>query len=136
MIVDLSHVSKNVVIDVLGGSPEKGWNRNLAPPISQPLLRICSMPTPRNVTDEVLRLIKEHRALVMINFVPDFVLCKAGNNKNGLPDPVPKGATIEKVVEHIRHVGQLIGHDYIGISADFVDIPSMAEGILLLCIYI
>ena len=26
MIVDLSHVSKNVIIDVLGGSPEKGWN--------------------------------------------------------------------------------------------------------------
>ena len=26
MIVDLSHVSKNVTIDVLGGSPEKGWN--------------------------------------------------------------------------------------------------------------
>jgi hypothetical protein len=24
MIVDLSHVSKNVVIDVLGGSPQKG----------------------------------------------------------------------------------------------------------------
>ena len=33
MIVDLSHVSKNVVIDVLGGSPEKGWNGSLAPPI-------------------------------------------------------------------------------------------------------
>jgi Membrane dipeptidase (Peptidase family M19) len=33
MIVDLSHVSKNAVIDVLGGSPEKGWNGSLAPPI-------------------------------------------------------------------------------------------------------
>ena len=31
MIVDLSHVSKNAVIDVLGGSPEKGWNGSLAP---------------------------------------------------------------------------------------------------------
>ena len=41
----------------------------------------------------------------MINFVPDFVSCKAGNNKNGLPDPVPEGATMEKVVEHIRHQG-------------------------------
>jgi membrane dipeptidase len=54
--------------------------------------------------DEVLRLVKEHGALVMINFMPDFVSCKAGNNKNGLPDPVPEGARMEKVVEHVRHV--------------------------------
>jgi hypothetical protein len=46
MIVDLSHVSKNVVIDVLGVSPEKGWNGSLASTNIQPLLRICSMPTP------------------------------------------------------------------------------------------
>ena len=65
----------------------------------------------------------------MINFVPDFVLCKAGNNKNGLPDPVPEGATMEKVLEHIRHVGQLIGYDYVGISADFAGIPSTPEGL-------
>ena len=26
MIVDISHVIKNVMIDALGGSPEKGWN--------------------------------------------------------------------------------------------------------------
>jgi membrane dipeptidase len=89
-----------------------------------------------NVMDEVLRLVKEHGALVMINFMPDLVSCKAGNNKNGLPDPVPEGARIEKVVEHVRHVAQLIGHCYVGISDDFVGIPSMPEGISLLCVYI
>ena len=55
------------------------------------------------------------------------MLCKAGNNKNGLPDPVPDGATIEKVVEHIRPVGQLIGYYYVCISADFAGIPSTPE---------
>ena len=55
-------------------------------------------------------------ALVMINFVPDFVSWTAGNNKNGVLDPVPKGAPMEKVVEHIRHVGQLISYGYVGIS--------------------
>jgi membrane dipeptidase len=82
----------------------------------------------RTKTDEVLRLVKEHGALVMINFVPDFVSCKAGNNKNGLPDPVPEGTTMEKVVEHIRHVGQLISYDYVSISADFAGIQSHAGG--------
>lgn len=87
MVVDLSHVSKNVVIDVLGGSPEKGWNGSLAPPIFSHSFAYALCPHPRNVMDEFLRPVKEHGALVMINFVPDFVSCKAGNNKNGLPDP-------------------------------------------------
>jgi membrane dipeptidase len=43
--------------------------------------------------------------------------------------PVPEGTTMEKVVEHIRHVGQLIGYDYVGISADFAGIPSTPEGL-------
>jgi membrane dipeptidase len=89
MIVDLSHVSKNVVIDVLGVSPKKGWNGSLAPPIFSHSFAYALCPHPRNVADEVLWLVKEHGALVMINFVPDFVSCKAGNNKNGLPDPCP-----------------------------------------------
>jgi membrane dipeptidase len=61
--------------------------------------------------------------------VSDFVSCKAGNNKNKLPDPVPESAAIEKVIEHIRHVRQLIGYDYVGISADFAGIPSTPEGL-------
>ena len=123
MIVDLSHVSKNVVIDVLGESPKKGRNGSLAH------MLFAHTTHPRNVTDEVLRLVKEHMALVMINFVPDFVSCKAGKNKNRLPDPVPEGAIMEKVVEHIRHVGQLIGYDSVGISADFACILSTPEGL-------
>ena len=35
---------------------------------------------------------------------------------------------MEKVVEHIRH-GQLIGCDYISISANFAGIPSVPEGL-------
>lgn len=129
MIVDLSHVSKNVVIDVLGGSPEKGWNGSLAPPMFSHSFAYALFPHPHNVMDEVLRLVKEHGALVMINFVPDFVLRKAGNNKIRLPDPIPEGATMEKVVVHIRHVGQLIGYYYVGISADFAGVPSTPEGL-------
>ena len=32
-------------------------------------------------------------------------------------------------MEHIRHVGQLIGYDYVGISANFAGIPSTPEGL-------
>jgi hypothetical protein len=104
MIVDLSYVSKNVVIDVLRGSSEKGWSRSLAPPIFSHSIAYALCPYSRHVTDEVLRLVKEQGALVVINFVTGFVSCKAGKHKNGLPDPVPKGATMEKVMERIWHV--------------------------------
>jgi hypothetical protein len=46
MIVDLSHVSKNVVIDVLGGITREGLEWKSRSTNIQPLLRICSMPTP------------------------------------------------------------------------------------------
>jgi hypothetical protein len=42
--------------------------------------------------------------------------------KNGLPGPVPEGETKVKLVEHIGH-GQLIGHDYVSISAQFCRHP-------------
>ena len=46
-----------------------------------------------------------------------------------LPDPVPEITTMEKAVEHIRHVGQLISYDCVSISADFAGIPSTPEGL-------
>jgi microsomal dipeptidase-like Zn-dependent dipeptidase len=57
-----------------------------------------------NVIDEVLQLVKKHGALVIINFMPDLVSYKTGNNKNRLPDPVPKGARIKKMIKHVKHV--------------------------------
>jgi microsomal dipeptidase-like Zn-dependent dipeptidase len=36
---------------------------------------------------------------------------------------------MEKVVEHIRHVRQLISYNYVGISADFAGIPSTPKGL-------
>ena len=129
MIVDLSHVSKNVMLDVLGGAPEKGWNGSYAPPIFSHSSAYALCPHPRNVPDDVLQLVKQRGALVMINFAPDFVSCKAANNKNGLPDPVPEEATLKKVVEHIKHIGDLIGYDHVGLGTDFDGIPSTPQGL-------
>lgn len=129
MIVDLSHVSKDVMIDVLGGSPQKGWNGSLAPPIFSHSSAYALCPHPRNVPDDVLQLVKERGSLVMINFAPMFISCKAANNNNGLPDIVPEEATLKKVVEHIKHIGESIGYDYVGIGSDFDGIPSTPQGL-------
>lgn len=57
MLVDLSHVSKNTMLDVLGGRPEK-WNGSLAPIMFSHSSAYSLCPHPRNVQDDVLELVK------------------------------------------------------------------------------
>ncbi|EMC91424.1 hypothetical protein BAUCODRAFT_326972 [Baudoinia panamericana UAMH 10762] len=129
MLVDLSHVSIDTMRDVLGGAPEKGWNGSIAPPIFSHSSAYALCPHPRNVPDDVLQLVKERNSLVMVNFAPDFVSCKSSNNTNGLPDFVEETSTLEHVVEHIMHIGGLIGYDHVGLGSDFDGIPSTPRGL-------
>ncbi|KAF2429927.1 hypothetical protein EJ08DRAFT_670819 [Tothia fuscella] len=100
MIVDLSHVSKNTMVDVLNGTPSK--NGSLAPPIfsHSSVYSIC--PHPRNVPDDVLHLVKKQNSL---------------NN------------TLAQVVKHIVYVGELIGYDHVGIGTDYDGIESIPRGL-------
>ncbi|KAK0942720.1 hypothetical protein LTR29_005807 [Friedmanniomyces endolithicus] len=129
MIVDLSHVSVDTMRDVLGGSPEKGWNGSIAPPIFSHSSAKALCPHPRNVPDDILQLVKKRNGVVMVNFSPDFVSCRAGNASTGLPDFVEETNTIEHVVEHIMHIGELIGYDYVGLGSDFDGIPTTPRGL-------
>ena len=129
MLVDLSHVSVDTMRDVLGGSPEKGWNGSVAPPIFSHSSAKALCPHPRNVPDDILRLVKQRDALVMVNFAPDFVSCKASNASNGIPDFVEETNTLEHVVDHIVHIGELIGYDFVGLGSDYDGIPSTPRGL-------
>jgi membrane dipeptidase len=129
MIVDLSHVSVDTMRDVLGGSPDKGWNGSLAPPIFSHSSAKALCPHPRNVPDDILHLVKKRGSLVMINFAPPFVSCKASNCSTGIPDFVEETNTLEHVVEHIMHIGELIGYDYAGLGSDFDGIPTTPRGL-------
>ena len=129
MLVDLSHVSVDTMRDVLGGSPEKGWNGSIAPPMFSHSSAKAICPHPRNVPDDILQLVKERGAVVMINFAPDFVSCKASNASTGLPEFVEETNTLDHVVKHIMHIGELIGYDYVGLGSDFDGIPSTPRGL-------
>lgn len=124
MLVDLSHVSVDTMRDVLGGSPEKGWNGSLAPPFFSHSSAYSLCPHPRNVPDDILQLVKKRDSVVMVNFSPDFISCKASNSSTGLPEFVEETNTIEQVARHITHIGELIGYDHVGIGSDFDGIPS------------
>lgn len=129
MLVDLSHVSVDTMRDALGGSPEKGWNGSIAAPIFSHSSAYSLCPHPRNVPDDILQLVKKRNSVVMVNFSPDFISCKASNSTTGLPDFVEETNTIEHVVEHILHIGRLIGYDHVGIGSDFDGIPGTPRGL-------
>ncbi|KAL9077312.1 MAG: hypothetical protein Q9157_003406 [Trypethelium eluteriae] len=138
MLVDLSHVSADTMRDVLSGAPTpdpddpaNSWNASVAPPIFSHSSAYAVCPHPRNVPDDVLRLVKARRSLVMVNFSPDFVACRPGPDtpETGLPEVVEEEATIGQVVRHIQHIGELVGYDYVGIGSDFDGIQSTPKGL-------
>jgi membrane dipeptidase len=129
MMVDLSHVSVDTMRDVLSGSPEKGWNGSLAPPIfsHSSVKAIC--PHPRNVPDDILQLVKQQNSVVMINFAPEFISCRDTGSPTGIPEYVEANNTLAQVVKHIMYIGELIGYDHVGIGSDFDGIPETPRGL-------
>ena len=128
MLVDLSHVSQDTMRDVLGISDKK-WGGSKAPIIFSHSSAYAICPHPRNVPDDVLRAVKDTNSLVMVNFSPDFISCTASNSTSGLPDFYPKNSTLAQVVRHIRHIGELIGYDHVGIGTDYDGIDSTPQGL-------
>ena len=129
MMVDLSHVSVDTMRDCLGGSPEKGWNGSIAPPMFSHSSAKAICPHPRNVPDDILQLVKKRGAVVMVNFAPEFVSCKESDDPSGIPDFVEETNTLDHVVKHIMHIGELIGYDYVGLGSDFDGIPTTPRGL-------
>ncbi|RAL12952.1 putative dipeptidase [Aspergillus homomorphus CBS 101889] len=128
MIVDLSHVSTDTMRDVLGAGKDE-WAGSRAPVIFSHSSAYAVCPHPRNVPDDILGLVKTSRSLVMVNFSPDFISCRASEDPNGLPHFEPEDATLEHVVDHIMHIAELIGFDHVGLGSDFDGIPTVPRGL-------
>ncbi|XP_014207050.1 dipeptidase 1-like [Copidosoma floridanum] len=110
MLADLSHVSHNVMRDVL--------NVTRAPIIFSHSSAYAICNNYRNVPNDVLLKVKENEGIVMINFFNDFVNCDKTRN-----------ATIDDVVAHINYVRNLIGVDHVGIGADYDGVENAPEGL-------
>ncbi|KAF6227355.1 hypothetical protein HO133_008799 [Letharia lupina] len=128
MLVDLSHVSKDTMLDVLGARPEKG-NGSIAPVIFSHSSAYALCPHPRNVQDDVLKLVKKTNSIVMVNFSPDFISCLPSDSETGIPDFYPPNATLHQVARHVTYIGDLIGYDHVGLGSDFDGIPKTPEGL-------
>ncbi|MGH8215284.1 MAG: dipeptidase [Rhodanobacteraceae bacterium] len=147
MLMDLSHVSPDTMKDALEVTE--------APVVFSHSSARALVDHPRDVPDDVLRMVKQNHGIVMVNFYPSFVseevarwhADRAGAAARfkalyvGQPDrakaaidqweherPQPD-ATIAQVADHVEHVRKIAGIESVGLGSDFDGIESTPAGL-------
>lgn len=65
----------------------------------------------------------------MVNFNPEFVSCIPGKTPNDFPEYIAANNTLKQVVRHIKHIGELIGYNHVGIGSDYNGIDGTPAGL-------
>ena len=147
MLVDLSHVSPDVMRQAIAASR--------APVIFSHSSARALNDHPRNVPDDVLRLLPANGGVVMANWVPLFLSpvrlqyesTKAAeegrlktiirNDSKAVAAGIKSWAaahpalpvTVTDVADHIDHIAAVAGHDHVGIGADLDGIEDTPENL-------
>jgi membrane dipeptidase len=146
MLVDISHVSADAMRDALRVST--------APLIASHSSAFALAPHPRNVPDDVLKLVAANGGVVMVNFYAGFIDAKAAKALAEGTEALQKlreehkGAeayrrakaawwaenvlgrgSLAQVLDHIEHIARVAGVDHVGLGSDFDGIDQTPEGL-------
>lgn len=146
MLVDLSHVSEQTMMDALDVAK--------APVMFSHSGAYGFAAHPRNVTDAVLDRVKANGGIVMVVTLPGYVSedvrrwtarregekARLGSEMPGDPDgagrllsewekanPVP-AATVSQLADHVDHIAKRIGIGHVGLGGDFDGMSSTTQG--------
>ena len=142
MLVDLSHVTPEVMSDVLRTSE--------APVIFSHSAAHTLVNHPRNVPDSILVRVRQNGGVIMVCFIPYFVSQKMADWEKPLSEtlkritsaeeskriqqeyavthPKPK-ALLSDVADHIEYIRKVAGVDHLGIGSDFFGGEEMPVGL-------
>jgi membrane dipeptidase len=141
MLVDISHVSAETMRHALRVTK--------APLIASHSSAFALAEHPRNVPDDVLKLVARNNGVVMVNFYSGFIVPEAARARKDMfrvarelkekypnekefqaaleawtkDHPIPTGS-VHHVVDHIEHMVKVAGADHVGIGSDFDGINS------------
>lgn len=116
MVVDLSHVSVETM--------QAALRATRAPVMFSHSSARALCDVPRNVPDDVLRLLPANGGVVLINFNSGFIAPTAELAR----DKKARG-TLGDVVDHIEHVINVAGIDHVGLGSDFDGVTSLPVGL-------
>lgn len=105
MLIDISHVSHGVMVDVLKDTK--------APVIFSHSSSHHVFPHHRNVQDDVLKMLIENNGIIMVNFYTSFI----------------GGDTIDFVIAHLNYIKSVTGPDHIGLGGDYDGVDSTPQGL-------
>lgn len=148
MLVDISHVSTDTM--------RRAVDESRAPVIASHSNARVLAPHPRNVPDDVIQMVAAGNGVVMVTFVPAFLVrdtaiaaaemfeeerrlraefdpddeagYAAASRERGRALDVDHGS-VSDVVDHIEHVARVAGVDHVGIGGDFDGVDILPSGL-------